>query len=326
MTSPMTRHENVEHGVVLKWMRGGNLKVLFSLLLNIVSSVGVIIVNKRLVYNEAGFHFVTLLTVMHFIASFFGCLMLSLFGFFEIKRLHIAQVLTISAAFCGYVVFNNFSLLANTVSVYQTSKILCTPLIVLIEYAAYNKQETKETLLAIFITCLGSGITVCADTRLTVEGTIWALLAILANSLYTIWGNTKQKDLGVNAAQLLIYQAPVSSLMLLFAVPIDGLTELRSYEVTPTSVWTIALSCILAFGVNLSFFLLVGQTSPLTTNIVGYLKTVLVFIGGFVFISSEADTKTLLGVTVTLVGLGCYTATKVRALSSPSSAKESRLT
>ncbi|KAG8346316.1 hypothetical protein TRVL_02846 [Trypanosoma vivax] len=281
-------------------------RVLASLIMNVISSVAVIIVNKRLVYNEAGFHFVTLLTAIHFVASFFGCLLLSYLGFFQIKRLAIKEVLSISLAFCGYVVFNNLSLLNNTISVYQMSKILGTPLIVWIEYVAYNKRERRETLLALTVTCLGVAITVFVETSLNLVGMICALLAIISNSLYTIWGNTKQKELGASASQLLLYQAPISAAILFFVAPMESLKDLIAYEVTFTTVWTIALSCIFAFGVNLSFFLFVGQTSPLTTNVIGYLKTSLVFVAGFIFVPSEVTLKKIVGVSITLIGLCMY--------------------
>ncbi|RNF06421.1 hypothetical protein TraAM80_03888 [Trypanosoma rangeli] len=293
-----------------------------SLLLNIVSSVGVIIVNKRLVYIEAGFRFGTLLTVIHFIVSFLGCLFFAWLRCFKLSSIPLLKVLPISLAFCGYVVFNNLSLLTNTVSVYQTSKILCTPLILWIEFAFYHRRESRRTLLSLIPICVGVAVTVYTDTELNLMGVLWAVLAILTNSLYTIWGKTKQMDLGVTPMQLLVYQAPLSAVILFFALPIDGIGELWSYEVTFTTVWAIALSCLFAFGVNFSFFLFVGQTSPLTMNVVGYFKTVLVFVGGSIFLPSETSAKTVAGVVLTLVGLAFYTYSKLQAISLPSLSKD----
>ncbi|RNF17784.1 uncharacterized protein Tco025E_04727 [Trypanosoma conorhini] len=293
-----------------------------SLLLNIVSSVGVIIINKRLVYIEAGFRFGTLLTVIHFIVSFLGCLFFARLHCFEVRPIPLSKVLPISLAFCGYVVFNNLSLLTNTVSVYQTSKILCTPLILWIEFAVYHRRESRRTLLSLVPICVGVAVTVYTDTKLNLMGTFWAVLAVFSNSLYTIWGKTKQLELGVTPMQLLVYQAPLSALILIFSLPIDGLGELFSYEVTFTTVWTIALSCLFAFGVNFSFFFFVGQTSPLTMNVVGYFKTALVFVGGFIFFSSETNGKTIAGVVCTLVGLALYTHSKLQAIPFPPPSKE----
>ncbi|EKG05629.1 hypothetical protein TCSYLVIO_003299 [Trypanosoma cruzi] len=293
-----------------------------SLLLNIVSSVGVVIINKRLVYMEAGFRFGIVLTVIHFIVTFLGCLLFAWLKFFEVSSIPILKVIPISLAFCGYVVFNNLSLLTNTVSVYQTSKIACTPLIVWIEYTLYHRRENRRTLLSLIPICVGAALTVYSDASLNLMGTLWALLAIVSNSLYTVWGKTKQLELEVTSMQLLMYQAPLSALLLVFAVPIDGLGELVSFEMTFKAVWAIALSCLFAFGVNFSFFLFVGRTSPLTMNVVGYFKTALVFVGGFMFLSSEMNAKTFSGVALTLVGLLFYTHSKMNGLSAPSYSRE----
>lgn len=286
-------------------------RLLVSLLLNVVSSVGVIFINKRLVFINAGYHFGTVLTIIHFVVTFLGCLMFAYAKFFEIKTLGVMKVMPISLAFCGYVVFNNLSLLTNSVSVYQTSKILCTPVIVAIEYVAYKKRETQATLLALLPVCVGVFITVYTDSQLNAVGTFWAILAIVANSFYTVWGKTKQAELAVSPMQILTYQAPLSAAVLLFAIPIDGVPELMAYQYSWYSIFAIGISCVFAFGVNFSFFLFVGQTSPLTMNVVGYLKTCLVFVGGFLFFDTAATFQNVLGIVVTMGGLALYTRAKL---------------
>ena len=47
--------------------------------------------------------------------------------------------------------------------------------------------------------------------QVSTVGLFWAVLAIIANSTYTIWGQTKQRELGVEPMQLLLYQAPLSA-------------------------------------------------------------------------------------------------------------------
>ncbi|GET90875.1 hypothetical protein, conserved [Leishmania tarentolae] len=288
----------------------------FSLLLNITSSIGVIIVNKRMVFMEAHFEFSTALTIIHFITTFLGCLFFA-YGVkaFTPKKLLIREVFPISCAFCGYVVFNNFSLLTNSVSVYQVMKILCTPLIVLVERVRYGKQEKLSTLLSLLPVCLGVGVTFYADTDVNWIGTVWACLAIISNSLYTIWGKTKQVELDAQPMQLLIYEAPLSAVMLLLVViPLDGGGKLAAYEVTFKTVWALSLSCIFAFGVNFSFFLFVGKTSPLTMNVVGYVKTLLVFLLDFMFVSANMSPKKLIGIFLTLLGLAGYSYSKIDSL------------
>jgi solute carrier family 35 protein E3 len=283
-----------------------------SLTLNVVSSVGVIFINKRLVYIAANFPFGTVLTIIHFIVTFLGCVLFARLKFFEMKRLEIKRVLSISLAFCGYVAFNNMCLLTTSVTVYQISKILCTPVIVAVEWIYYGQRQSKETLFALVPVCLGIFVTVYSDTDVNAIGIFWAALAIIANSFYTIWGKTKQKDLGVTPLQILTYQAPMSALMLIFLAPvIDHWPRLRLWEPTAPAVFYIALSCVFAFGVNFSFFLFVGQTSPLTMNVVGYLKTCLVFIGGFIFFETQPTIQNVSGIVLTMIGLALYSKAKM---------------
>ena len=288
-----------------------SMKLLLSLFLNVASSVGVIFINKRLVYMDAKFNFGTLLTIIHFVVTFLGCLVFAHLKWFEVKPLPLRSVLSISLAFCGYVVFNNLSLLTNAVSIYQISKIICTPVIVLVEMFWYKKNESTATLVSLIPVCLGVAITVYAAAELNPVGMFWCFLAIVSNSFYTIWGKTKQSELSVSPLQILTYQAPLSAVILLLALPLDGIENILHYTYTPYSIFVILLSCVFAFGVNFSFFLFVGQTSPLTMNVVGYLKTCLVFLVGFMFIQNDATPQSLGGIMMTLVGLAMYSRSKL---------------
>ena len=160
--------------------------------------------------------------------------------------------------------------------------------------------------------CVGIFITVYADTDVNFVGTVWATLAIAANSIYTIWGKTKQNELGVTPMQILTYQAPMSAAMLLVTVPmLDPWQKMLAWHATSQGVFYILLSCAFAFGVNFSFFLFVGQTSPLTMNVVGYLKTCLVFLGGFMFFDTVPTVQNVSGIMVTMLGLALYSKAKM---------------
>ena len=43
----------------------------------------------------------------------------------------------------------------------------------------------------------------------------------------------------------------------------------------------VGVSCLFALGVNISNYLVLGQTSPLTYQVLGHLKTVLIIVLGF---------------------------------------------
>ena len=287
-------------------------EIAFACTLNVTSSVCVIFANKFVFGGRMGFHFGTALTICHFIFSFFVCGALGKLGVFEFKRLQISSVLPICYAFSGYVVFNNLSLLYNSVCIYQLAKIACTPAIVMIEKLYYKKKKSKGVIMALYPTCLGVCIAVYSDPQINAVGLLWAGLAIVANSLYTIWGQTKQRELGVEPMQLLLYQAPLSAVLLCVAMPFfDDVPALVKYQWNSERIIMVLLTCILGFGVNFSFFLGVGKTSPLTMNLLGHLKTVLVFVGGVILFGDSLTVQKLFGGALTIMGLVMYGNAKV---------------
>lgn len=239
------------------------LDTILSLTLNVAASCGTIFLNK-LLFQKYRFKFATLLTVCHFVVTFLLVLLCAYFKLFTVKRLELRRVLPISLAFCGYVVFNNISLLYNSVSFYQVMKILCTPTIIAIETLVYHKPTSFQVKLTLIPVCFGIFITVFTDVDMNLVGTVFAVIAVGSNAMYTIYGKRKQNELNVNAMQILLYQSIMSAVILLFCIPIcDDVSELMQYEWTVENVLMVLATCITAFLVNLSFFLIVGKTSPL---------------------------------------------------------------
>jgi solute carrier family 35 protein E3 len=283
------------------------VNVLLSLSLNVCASCGTIFLNK-LLFKQYGFKFGTVLTVCHFVVTFLLVLLCAMCNLFSVKKLELKRVLPISLAFCGYVVFNNISLMYNSVSFYQVMKILCTPAIIAIETLVYNKPTSFQIKLTLIPVCFGIFVTVCTDVEINLIGSIFALVAVGSNAMYTIYGKRKQNELNVNAMQLLLYQSIMSAIILAFCVPVfDNIKELAEYEFTLPNVLLILGTCITAFLVNLSFFLIVGKTSPLSVNVLGYFKTCLVFVGGVLFFDTNADFKNIFGITLTMIGVLLYT-------------------
>ena len=67
------------------------------------------------------------------------------------------------------------------------------------------------------------------------------------------------------------------------------------------------LSCVAAFFVNVSTFLLIGRTSPLTYNAVGHAKLMAILVGGVLLFNNPITTGNVIGVIVTFTGLFWYT-------------------
>ena len=69
--------------------------------------------------------------------------------------------------------------------------------------------------------------------------------------------------------------------MLVMCPFFDDISELMKYEYSSGCVFRITLSCFFALGVNISNYLVLGKTSPLTYQVLGHLKTILILVLGF---------------------------------------------
>ncbi|XP_022104003.1 solute carrier family 35 member E3-like isoform X5 [Acanthaster planci] len=77
-------------------------------------------------------------------------------------------------------------------------------------------------------------------------------------------------------------------------------------------VFFVLASGCTAFSVNLSIYWIIGNTSPVTYNMVGHLKFCLTLLGGFLLFGDYLRFNQLLGVSMTLSGLVAYTHFKVK--------------
>ena len=150
-----------------------------------------------------------------------------------------------------------------------------------IQTLCYKKTSTKIQLTLIPIT-LGIILNSYYDVKFNFLVTVFAALGILVTTLYQVWVGAKQHELQVNSMQLLYYQAPMSSAMLLVTVPFfkpvfaeGGI--FGSWSVS--ALLMVLLSGVIAFMVNLSIYWIIGNTSPVTYNIFGHFKFCITLFG-----------------------------------------------
>ncbi|XP_008682489.1 solute carrier family 35 member E3 isoform X3 [Ursus maritimus] len=158
----------------------GNGRIAAGLLLNLLVSICIVFLNKW-IYVHHGFPNMSL-TLVHFVVTWLGLYICQKLDIFAPKSLPPSKLLLLALSFCGFVVFTNLSLQNNTIGTYQLAKAMTTPVIIVIQTLCYKKTFSTKIQL-------------------------------------TLWVGAKQHELQVNSMQLLYYQAPMSSAMLLVAVP-----------------------------------------------------------------------------------------------------------
>lgn len=159
------------------------------------------------------------------------------------------------------------------------------------------------------------------------------VLSTFTAALYQIWTGRKQADLSVNGNQLLQQVAPASAGLLTLMVPLmepmglwggfvraagaqgspapaQGLHLMQStllgYDYTPAAVGTILLSCVMGLSVTLSSYWAIGMTSPLTFNVLGHVKTVLVLAAGILVFGDTMTAVKGAGLLLSMCGVVWY--------------------
>jgi solute carrier family 35 protein E3 len=290
--------------------------------LNFFSSVFIIWANK-MSFNT-GFEFPTILTIVHFLSTFFGLYLCVRHRLFDLKYLPVLQVLPISLAFCGFVVFNNLSLQTNTIGTYQLLKVMTTPVIVGIQFFWYNVQIPSSQLLSLVPVCVGVILATVSSVDTNWRGSLYGLLGIVSTSIYQIWVKTEQNRLGCSSEQLLIYQAPLSGLLLVLIAPFfEDLSKFSAQTFSLECIFWTTCSSLLAFLVNLSIFLVISRTSPVSYNVLGHAKLCLILVSGYTLFGESYSAKNLIGVGLAVLGIVWYTHLKL--LSSDSVESKSAL-
>ncbi|KAK3609270.1 hypothetical protein CHS0354_001870 [Potamilus streckersoni] len=289
----------------------GSVVIFICLVLNIASSILIVLLNKW-IYTKYGFPNMTL-TCIHFLLTFCGLVICLLFRMFELKRPPLLQMIPLSLTFCGFVVFTNLSLQSNTVGTYQLIKMLTMPIIMIIETYFYKKTYSRRIKLVVIPIFLGVFLNSWYDVKFNLIGIIYAGIGVAVTSLYQVWVDQKQKEFEVNSMQLLFYQAPLSAFMLLFIIPVFEPASTTLLKIWPRdAILMVFFSGVVAFSVNLSIYWIIGNTSPVTYNVVGHLKFCLVLVGGFMLFQEKLNALQALGIAVTLTGVIAYTHFKMQ--------------
>ncbi|XP_068937186.1 solute carrier family 35 member E3 isoform X2 [Petaurus breviceps papuanus] len=244
-----------------------NGRIAAGLLLNLLVSICIVFLNKW-IYVHYGFPNMSL-TLVHFVVTGLGLYICQKLNIFAPKSLQPSKLLFLALSFCGFVVFTNLSLQNNTIGTYQLAKAMTTPVIIAIQTLFYKKTFSAKIQFTLIPITLGVVLNSYYDVKFNFLGMVFAALGVVVTSLYQVWVGAKQHELQVNSMQLLYYQAPMSSAMLLMVVPFFEPVFGKGGILGPWSfsaLFMVLLSGIIAFMVNLSIYWIIGNTSPVTRN------------------------------------------------------------
>lgn len=189
-------------------------------------------------------------TCFHFLVTWMALFVLSRprFGFFVPSYAPFRTMMPLAVAMCLNVVFPNLSLAFSSVTFYQVARTLLTPAVAVFNFVLHGATLPRMAVVSLVPVCVGVGIVSYydslpasdADVRTTSSlGIVFAMSGIVASSVYTVWIGSYQTELKMSSMQLLYNQAPIASLLLVYAIPFCD--TLPQWTAVPLSRWLMIL-------------------------------------------------------------------------------------
>ncbi|XP_074264284.1 UDP-rhamnose/UDP-galactose transporter 4-like [Silene latifolia] len=277
---------------------------------NVVTSVGIILVNKALMATY-GFTFATTLTGLHFGTTTLLTSLLQWLGYIQPTELPFSEIVKFVLFANFSIVGMNVSLMWNSVGFYQIAKLSMIPVSCFLEVVLDKVRYSRDTKLSIGLVLMGVGVCTVTDVSVNAKGFIAAFVAVWSTALQQYYVHHLQHKYNISSFNLLGRTAPVQAASLLVVGPFLDywLTEKRvdAYPYSEIAVFFIILSCIIAIGTNLSQFICIGRFSAVSFQVIGHMKTILVLILGFTFFGKEGlNWHVVVGMMIAILGMIWY--------------------
>ncbi|KAJ8458659.1 hypothetical protein OPV22_031585 [Ensete ventricosum] len=282
-----------ELGFHLSWPDPCKLKAALDVaawMFNIVTSVGIIMINKALMATHH-FTFATTLTGLHFATTTLLTIIFRWLGYIQPSHLPLSNLIKFVLFANLSIVGMNISLMWNSVGFYQIAKLSMIPVSCLLEVVFDKIHYSRATKLSIVVVLVGVAICTVTDVSVNARGLIAATIAVWSTALQQYYVHFLQKKYSLGSFNLLGHTAPVQAASLLILGPFVDywLTSKRvdKFDYSVTAVFFIVLSCTIAVGTNLSQFICIGRFTAVSFQVLGHMKTVLVLTLGFFLFGRE---------------------------------------
>ncbi|GLJ42144.1 hypothetical protein SUGI_0872750 [Cryptomeria japonica] len=278
--------------------------------MNVISSVGIIMVNKQ-VMSGYNFRFATTLTGLHFLVTALVGFISQTLGYSSSnKQIPFWELFWFSIVGNMSIVGMNLSLMLNSVGFYQISKLSMIPVVCVMEWILHSKQYSKEVKTTVFLVIMGVAVCTVTDVKVNAKGFIAAIVAVFSSSLQQISIGSLHQKHNIGSFDLLSKTAPIQSALLLLPGPVIDYClngyNLLEYKFSYGATLFITLSCGLAVFCNLSQYLCIGRFSAVSFQVLGHMKTVCVLILGWILFDSELTLKNLIGIAIAVGGMIMY--------------------
>jgi solute carrier family 35 protein E3 len=292
--------------------RRNNIINAIIMLANMVSVVGCVVLIKAVYQAPYNFTYANTILTVHFLTTASLVNLAALCGFHTPKRLPLMQYVMLSVAQVGSVALVNLSLLYNSVGMYQVLKFCNIPVICLVEFVFLRTVYSLETYLALVGIVIGVCMTTATEIKFSGLGLGFGLAGTVATAAYQVLNKNIQKDFEVNAMQLLQYESWFTAFWSFLLALVADDSGLSHYEWTGGAVALIGLGGLCAFGVNVTCYLVIGRTSPVTYGVTGHIKTLAILLFGYMVLHQPFSPYNLCGVVIAFSGMVYYSYIKLK--------------
>ncbi|USW54360.1 Putative sugar phosphate transporter domain-containing protein [Septoria linicola] len=283
---------------------------------NTASTAAIVFVNKQILQDAALRHAQVTFAAFHFAVTFLLLYIVSrpAVGLFPAIKLDSYTLVPLALAMIFNVVLPNASLAFSTIQFYQVARVLLTPCVAALNYGLYNRKIPTQAALTLIPICLGVAVVSYFDTMPAGDakgqvtrplGVVFAVTGVLASSLYTVWIKWYHERLECSSMQLLMNQAPISVLIMLYVIPFSDDITVWS-KTTSTQYALIAVSGLLACLINLSQFVIINEAGPVSSTVVGHFKTCSIIAMGWMVSGKSLTDGSLLGIALAIGGIVAY--------------------
>ncbi|TVY84038.1 Solute carrier family 35 member E3, partial [Lachnellula suecica] len=286
------------------------------MIVNTLATIGIVFTNKA-IFSDPSLKLAQLtFAAFHFFITWLTLFTLSRprFAMFTPRRVAIKEIIPLAIAMSLNVILPNLSLAFSTVTFYQVARILLTPTVALMNFVLYKSTLPRMAIYALVPACLGVGMVSYYDSLPSADasvkttsslGVIFAFAGIFASSLYTVWIASYHKKLQMNSMQLLFNQAPLAAFMLLYVIPF--VDTFPVWTEVPVNRWVmIMMSGFFACIINMSQFFIIAQTGPVSSTVVGHVKTCSIVALGWISSGRAVGDKSIIGVFIAVGGIIAY--------------------
>ena len=257
----------------------------------IVMSAGVILYNKYIL-TVFGFPFPVTLTMIHMaFCSALAFVLVRVLGVVKginmSRETYVQKIVPIAGLFAVVLWMGNSAYVYLSVAFIQMVKALMPCVVYTVGCVFKVEKYKRETMMNMLVIALGVAIASYGELNFNLTGFMLLIgsIACEAVRIVSIQMLLTSADIKLNSVTTLYYVSPACFVFLLAPfVFIEAPRFASGAEDVNLDPMVLGSNAMLAFGLNMAVYLLIGKTSALTMNVAGVIKDwMLIFISSVMF-------------------------------------------